>query len=107
MMPNGTAHTAMSNTAHFGAPRARIRASAIAQAITMPRMMNSAYARTGTGPISHAAVVGLGIEARGTGHNATWPRRVRGLPLPRRGAPTGSHSADAGGQISGQGSYPG
>ena len=41
-MPNGTAHTAMSSTAHLGAPRARMRASAIQQAATIPAIRQSA-----------------------------------------------------------------
>ena len=71
MMPNGTAHTAMSRDAQGAAPRWRSRTSNTAAAATMPAMMQSAYARIGIGPSSHTAELGLGMAARFTGAHAT------------------------------------
>ncbi|GAA1399291.1 hypothetical protein GCM10009662_18830 [Catellatospora coxensis] len=43
------------------------------QASTMPAMMHSAYARSGTGPSCQTAVDGDGMEARFTSQNPTAP----------------------------------
>ena len=56
MMPNGTAHTAMSRTAHGRrAAAGAAGTSSHAAAAMMPAMMQSAYARIGTGPSCHTA----------------------------------------------------
>ena len=65
MMPVGTAQTAMSSTAPGATPRWRSRHSVTTQATTMPTMMQSAYARIGTGPSCQTAVLGLGRAASG------------------------------------------
>src|SRR4051794_26351439 len=44
-------------------PRATHRRSPIQIAATMPRMIASAYARTGNGPTCHTPEEGLGIES--------------------------------------------
>src|ERR1700754_896541 len=80
MMPNGTAQTAMSRIAPLCAPRARSRYSVSTAAAMMPRMMQRAYARIGTGPICHTAWVGLGIAARVTGEHGTVAHGADGTP---------------------------
>src|SRR5215213_5955782 len=79
MMPNGTAHTAMSSDAHGATPRRRSRYSMISTAATMPRTMHNAYARIGRPSTCHTEVVGLGIAARFTAHT-----------LPGHGAASGA-----------------
>src|SRR5690349_23067036 len=66
MMPNGTAHTAMSSDAHGATPRRRSRHSMTRTATTMPATMQSAYARIGRPSTCQTDVVGLGIAARFT-----------------------------------------
>src|SRR4051812_47690226 len=90
MMPNGTAHTAMSSEAHGATPRRRSRYSMIRTAATMPRTMHSAYARTGRPSTCHTDVVGLGIAARVTGAPYRRSARMQSKGLGR---------AYAGGQI--------
>src|SRR4051812_33315394 len=64
-MPHGTAHSATSSTIPEGAPRRRIRHSVTRQAATIPTTMQSAYARTGTGPTCQTPWLGLGRTASG------------------------------------------
>src|SRR3954469_12033351 len=84
MMPNGTAHTAMSSEAQGATPRLRIRCSMIRTAATMPRTMQSAYARMGRPSTCQTDVVGLGMAATITGAHAT----VVALAGKYQGAPT-------------------
>src|SRR3954449_5525010 len=84
MMPNGTAHTAMSSEAQGATPRLRIRCSMIRTAATMPTTMQSAYARMGRPSRCQTDVVGLGMAATITGAHAT----VAALAGKYQGTPT-------------------
>src|SRR5689334_18939394 len=88
MMPNGTAHTTTSRMVFSGAPRLRIRLSAIHAATTMPSTMHRAYARSGIGPRCHTDVLGLGMLAKVTADTLPPPpvSRQPGLPPVRFGA---------------------
>ena len=63
MMPNGTAQIAMSMTSPAVPPRATHRFSPIQMAAATPRMMHSAYPRSGTGPTCQTPSDGLGIDS--------------------------------------------
>ena len=60
-MPNGTAQIARSVTSPCRPPRATQRRSPIQTAATMPRMIEKAYARSGTGPRYQTPSPGLGM----------------------------------------------
>jgi ADP-ribose pyrophosphatase YjhB (NUDIX family) len=106
-MPNGTAQVTMSSTAQGGAPRWRIRNSVTTEAATMPRTMNMAYARIGTGPRCQTPWVGLGIAARWVttatltdahatgllGGRAAWPGEPPGSRLSSMNSLTSAVSA--------------
>ncbi|GAB4057076.1 hypothetical protein GCM10028775_58900 [Catellatospora paridis] len=69
------------------------------QASTMPAMMHSAYARSGTGPSCQTAVDGDGMEARFTGQNTTAPTPQHHTPA-RLGFPVDHELLDPVGGLS-------
>src|SRR3712207_1154978 len=109
-MPNGTAHTETSSTAHGATPRRRSRTSVTRQAATMPATMHSAYARTGRPRTCQTAVLGLGMRASVTDAHATAgaPRRNQpgGVLFRARRAGSGA-GADAFGQLRAERLQPG